>query len=215
MKVKLVVLMVMLGGMFSVIHADDINPPTLWQRGEPGSTYQQWEFLSADLTPVPDFLDNPYGTPSLTVYPDGPWLEDWGGHYGVWSLSGAIETEIPNNPVQNDYKLVQIQLTWSSELEVPVAPVIIIASDPAGELTLIDETTISLGPTGVPGASTDWYHSTYLYDIVPNPNFETITISGSIVVDELVIDTICAPEPATMSLLGLGVVCMIRRKRRA
>ena len=60
MKCRLLILMVLLGGMFSVVHADDSNPPTLWQRGEPGSTYQQWEFLSDDLTPVPDFLDNPW-----------------------------------------------------------------------------------------------------------------------------------------------------------
>ena len=60
MKCRLLILMVLLGGMCSVVHADDSNPPTLWQRGEPGSTYQQWEFLSDDLTPVPDFLDNPW-----------------------------------------------------------------------------------------------------------------------------------------------------------
>ena len=215
MKIKLAILMVLLGGIFSVVHADDLNPPTMWQRGEAGSTFQQWEFLTDDETPAPDFLDNPYGTPILTVYPAHPWEAEWGGHLGVWPLSGAIQTEIPNNKVQNDFKLLQIQLTWSTELPIPVSPVVIIESDPTGELTLLDETTISLGLTGVPGAGSDWYHSTYLYEIVPNPNFETITISGTIMVDELVIDTICVPEPATMSLLGLGGLgALIGRKRK-
>ncbi len=211
---KLVILMVLLGGMFSVVHADDINPPTLWQRGEPGSTFQQWEFSSDNLNPAPDFLDNPNGTPVLTIYPAHAWEEEWGGHSGVWPLSGALQTEIPNNRIPNDYKLIQIQLTWSTEVPVPVSPVFIIESDPTGEVTILDAETIILGPTGVPGAGPDWFHTTYLFEIVPNPNIETITISGTIMVDELVIDTICVPEPATLSLLGAGSLLLIRRKRR-
>ncbi len=214
MRGRLAILIVLLGGMFSVVHADDINPPTLWQRGEPGSTYQQWEFSSDNINPVPDFLDNPFGTPVLTVYPDDPWLEEWGGHSGVWSLSGAIQTEIPNYQILNDYKLIQIQLTWSTEFPVPVAPVVIIESDPVGEVTLLDEETIILGPTGVPSAGDNWYHTTFLYEIVPNPNIETITISGTIMVDELVIDTICVPEPATMSLLVIGGIALLIRRRK-
>ena len=215
MKSKLVILMVLVGGAFSAIHADDLNPPTLWQRGEQGSSFQQWEFLSDNPNPAPDYLENPFGIPILTVYPLHPWEQEWGGRPGV--LSGAIKTEIPNNLADNDFKLLQMQLTWSSEYPVSVEPVIIIES--TGETTLKEETTISLGPTGVAGAGSDWYHTTYLYEIVPNPFVETITISGSIMVDELVIDTICPgeynpPEPATLALLAIGGLTVLKRRRK-
>ena len=211
--------MVLLGGMFSVVYADDINPPILWQRGGPKTTFQQWEFLSDNPNPAPDLVDNPFGIPALTVYPGGSWEQEWGGRLGVWPLAGAIQTEIPNNLAINDFKLLQMQLTWSSEYPVAVAPVIIIESDPAGEIIPHEEKTISLGPTGVAGAGSDWFHTTYLYEIIPNPTIETITLSGSIMVDELVVDTICPgviypePEPATLVLLAMGGVAMIRRKR--
>jgi len=32
-------------------------------------------------------------------------------------------------------------------------------------------------------------------------------------VDSLVIDTICAPEPASLAILGLGAVAALRRRR--
>ena len=40
------------------------------------------------------------------------------------------------------------------------------------------------------------------------------TIGGDVFVDQLVVDTICIPEPATMSLLALGGLALLRRKRR-
>ena len=197
--------------------AEDINPPS-W-RGDEGSTYQQWEFLADDTTPPPDYLDNPYGQPALTVYPTHPYWDIWGGMDGVWQLSGLIDVEIPNNPVENDYKLLQIQLTWAASFPFPIEPFVVleaedISGQPLSSIDLLSETDVILGPTGETGAGEFWHHKTYLYSIIPNPAIEAVYISGSIMVDELVIDTICIPEPATLGVLLAGAVLVLTRKTR-
>lgn len=198
------------------VRADDINAPS-W-RGDEGSTYQQWEFLTDDLTPPPDYLYNPYGPPAMTIYPTHPYWDVWGGMDGVWQLSGAIGVEIPNNPVGNEYKLIQIQLTWAATFPVPVEPVVIIEAQdvtgqPVSSIELLGETEIILGPTNETEGGDLWYHTTYLYSIMPNPMIENIYISGTIMVDELVIDTICIPEPVTLALLVIGGLALLRRRK--
>ena len=200
-------------------YALDLNPPP-W-RGEAGSTWAQWEFNYPDLVPAPDFGVNPYGPPELFVYPAHPWQPVWGNMEGVWPLSGAIEVQIPNNPVENEYKLLQIQLTWAAQVPVPTHPVIAVEAEllgapvPSEDITLLSIDDVILGPTGETNAGDLWHQTTLLYEIVPNPVLESIYISGSIMVDELVIDTICVPEPATGGLLTLGAVALLRRRKHA
>ncbi len=89
--------------------ADDLYPPA-W-RGQPGSTFQQWEFSTPNPTPLPDLMLNPYGTPSLHAYPGTSqnWVDQWGGRQGMWPLSGTIEVTIPNSTVANPYKDIRVQ----------------------------------------------------------------------------------------------------------
>ena len=49
-----------------------------------------------------------------------------------------------------------------------------------------------------------------------NPDVEFLGLFPSlpIALDEIVIDTICIPEPITISLLGLGGLLLIRRRKR-
>ena len=49
-------------------------------------------------------------------------------------------------------------------------------------------------------------------NIEPNPAFEIVRIDGAVMVDEIVIDTICIPEPASLALLGLGGLALMRRR---
>lgn len=215
MKVKLFVALLavaMIATASGTLLADDLNPPP-W-RGEPRTTYGRWEFNTLDPNPMPDEW---YGIsiPNTTITP-GPgqeWMEGYDDRFGVWPLSGVIEVEIENWPEPLDHKEIWIQLTWqpfdTNGDPTDDMPSIIVDA-PGSTQGAFDEwdTTYMLPPF-----SGNWQHLTFQTFVSPNPEFETIIITGDIVVDELVIDTICIPEPATMGLMGLGLLGLLRRKR--
>ena len=53
--------------------------------------------------------------------------------------------------------------------------------------------------------------------IDPQPDREDFSFAfdGPVFIDEIYIGTYCTPEPATLSLLALGGLAMIRRRRRS
>ena len=42
-------------------------PDGTWRRGDPGSTYEHWDFNTPDNPSVPEDFNNPYGVPTADV----------------------------------------------------------------------------------------------------------------------------------------------------
>jgi len=188
--------------------AEDMNPPEWW--GEPGTTWQGWEFNTPEPNPMPDWGNNPLGMSPANVSPIGPWMPQKDRQVGVWPLSGIIDVPINNYPEPNPEKWIWLQLTWQPQQggTQPSPMVEEVQWGNAGITTLIESEQLRNNPL--------WWHSTYQIVLPFNPPHEVVRISGDINVSELVIDTRCVPEPGTLVLLAtglLGLLCYAWRRR--
>ena len=197
--VLLVSVCLLTGNLFAAL---DLNPP-LW-RGDDNTTMALWEFSTDDPTAVPDLEHNPYGTADIEVFPAAghAWEELYRERSGIWPLSGRIEVGIDNDPTPREQKEIWVQVTWTTKGGSPI----VTDMDSGTYAQQIDDIIID--------DIYNWHHSTYQMFLSPNPDYETIEIAGAIRVDELVIDTICIPEPASLLLLALPTLAYLRKPNR-
>jgi hypothetical protein len=195
----------------NVALADDLNPPP-W-RGQPGTTFQLWEFSNSTNPAAPTIDGNSYGDPIAAIlgaFPKTRWMTTDRGQDGVWLTEEWIQLDIPNTDVTvpNSYKEIWLQMTF--DVGTDSFPMVFTVPD-ADPYTL---EPVLLAPDQV---------GTYTYgiwDIIlePNPRLETIYIlprECTLYMDEIVVDTRCVviPEPATMLMMVLGgIAFLIRRK---
>jgi hypothetical protein len=185
------------------------------------TTSQIWYFNTNDVMPVPDVVNNDYGDPLMRIdQGTGTGFDETiAGRTGVWSLSGEIDVIIPNSPVLNPYKKITINLIWAPGGVDPFMPdqplVGVVGLDVPDDAMPVDEPVMEIvSIINDPFAGTPWVLSIYEIIIRPNPPKEWIAIKGDILVDELGIRTECVPEPATVGLLGLGGLALLRSRRK-
>ena len=185
------------------------------------TTSQIWYFNTDDVMPVPNVVNNDYGDPLMRIVQGtGTGFDETiSGRTGVWSLSGEIDVIIPNSPVLNPYKKITINLIWAPGGVDPFMPdqplVGVVGLDVPEDAVPVDEPVMEIvSIINDPFAGTPWALSIYEIIIRPNPPKEWIAIKGDILVDELGIRTECVPEPATVGLLGLGGLALLRSRRK-
>lgn len=196
--------------------AHDLYPPE-W-RDSDGATFQHWTF-STDANPAaPEVVRNAYGDPTavITVGDMGiGWVDvdifGYGSMSGVWDLGsgGTIDLYVPNRPTPGPYKDIWVQITYLLDpFDAPEVNVIGAELIGEPESQIVEE---------LPGFG-QWICAVSKWRIYPNPDNEIVQITagnfGS-VIDQIVVDTKCVPEPSCMvSLLAGGVGLVIGRRRR-
>ena len=207
-----VAMAVVFGISAAAVRADDIYLPP-WERGLPNTTQQAWTFTSDTnpLSPDEGFF-NPNGTPLLTITGTGNvWNALYDNHVGVWTLGGddsSMALGIPNTPRDDSrHKELWTQITWQPESNDEPAPVVVVNG-----IQSLPVTTYSMGNDG-------WFLSVYDTVLQYNPSYETVIVTGSYDLGQIVVDTQCVPEPTTLGLLTMGVFGLAafvwRRKRSA
>lgn len=195
--------------------AIDIDPPPWWLIPDLDTTWQVWSFDNSSFGPIePDSVgfDSLLGT-HVTVSPQSYWMTQHNlfdyygltGGKGVWLLSGAgIDAHVVNYDVPASEKRLWIQITWAAQQ--PGNMPILVVEDDSGTQT--DPVTVPLILTSLDNG---WIHSTYEIVLNSSSSFEVINVSGSVFIDDLVIDTLIVPEPASVFLVIIGTLLFYRK----
>jgi len=206
--------------------ADDfLGPSGIPFRGAPLSIYAEWEFLGgtfAGLTSIPPVSFNTVdGSGGETLYNGFSTDADISGEAWAWDLDGLgliatglngsnitfnVQDWVDNKP----FKALVIQITYFDPSGTAPTPHVVSVEGLEGQ----DTVTGFLSP--VPIFYRDENHVAEYWSMEPNPDFESIVVylSEGVHLDEVVIDTVSTPEPATLSLLIVGAAVMFRFRRR-
>jgi hypothetical protein len=204
--------------LISQSHAILFEYPPDW-RGDDGTTYQTWSFTTSELTP--DVSENENGTASIEFtgefFTDYLWLEFdplYPEQEGVWMYETEMWITIPNFQVPNPYKEIVLEIIYSDK--DGYAPTILAMPEDDlnsySVMSLIEDAPLDENST----ECADYRRAVYSITLEPNPTFETIVIKPrfyTLYVDKLTIDTICVPEPASLSILALGGLFLLKRRK--
>ncbi len=186
---------------------------------------------------------NPYGTASMT-FSNATWEDDLGMMYnpatfdplglrqGGWAIDGPqdgtewFNIDIPNSADPTLQKELWFEMTFRVSDQILAGAIVdkvdlqVYADgivDGAHQFNALDSVG---GVIGVDAQSQIWLRFEGLFSFDPQPFSELMILTGllnageGVLLDQVDIDTRCIPEPMSICLLGVGVLGMIRRRKR-
>ena len=199
--------------------AEDFSPPA-WDRGDPYAITAAWEFAHDTW---PDFSpDGPLtnvdvkGSGSMTTNA-APYNAEWYLYDADGAIciaadegSGGIDFIVDNVVDLMPVKYIRVQVTHS-EGHGSVLSI-------SGRGAYDNEVGGAVFQTPVSVSYVDGHQTLFTWALVPNPDYEWFTLEATgvqVYIDQVVVDTISVvPEPATLGLLLLGGLALLRRRSR-
>ncbi|NVL91314.1 MAG: PEP-CTERM sorting domain-containing protein, partial [Desulfobacterales bacterium] len=157
----------------------------------------------------PEVVANAYGTP-LAKLSGRPcrsldWDQSYKGREGVWHADTVeLAMEIPNRQVLDGYKEIWVEAIFRGYLDG-----VSVSENPQGT------TVIPLGQT-ITALDKHWKRLNIGWRLEPNPYSEIVYLSfrdSGGCIDSVIVETNCVPEPATLLLLSLGGLALLRKRR--
>jgi hypothetical protein len=182
--------------------ADDLNPPSY--RGNPLSVNAEWQLVFGtnflNLTQWSSIDDSDSATNLYPFFTPSPQIQPMGDIY---------QFQVPNWVDQMPVKYMRLQLTWLGTTQPPIN----LFSEGLDGVNLISGVITYSSP--VQAISPAFTYQYFDFEFHPNLDFERVHIQlpPNGLLSQVVVDTVSTvPEPATIGLLGLGVLSLLRRK---
>ncbi len=172
----------------------DLLPPAF--RGQPGTTFQGWEFSTGRLG-RPDAectWQNPHGVPRARRSGPTMYLQQFAGLQGVMCVVNAgdsLRFHVPNVDDPTMFKTIWVQVVFHSHGGSDIA---VSATDSASGAAALP---LSSQDLPVPGHPT-WTHRTttfcFLNGCPPAVTVDVTALFDHVDIDQVIIDTACVPD---------------------
>jgi hypothetical protein len=187
---------------WGTVLADDLNPPPY--RGNPLSVHVHWALDTNGVFSLIQFSSVDDSDPSTNLISFPP-------TYVFNPAVNKADLRIPNFIDNEPIKYLRLQLTWIGTAQLP-SSILSNAFDAGNPVAgiLTGTSPVTATPIG--------YYQYYDFQYQPNPDFEEIHINlaPDASITQVVVDSVSTiPEPATLSLLGLGALKFLRKRRTA